>query len=653
MNKTLLSLTACFVLFSTTYNAESNVNIKAEVGFDGYYKLGFWFPVKLNISNSSENIKGRVELRLINKVYTSPIFLARRSSSKVLLYLFVDRVYQRFQVRLIDESKKEKKEKVVAQMEFPLNFPARYEEIFVLCISSVRGELDFLPLQDKQDGMTSPIRVFRVFYMSPEELLDRWKGYDSIDFVAVSESNLDTISDYQRKALEEWIFSGGRILVSGSRKFKEKFKGDRDFPLTRSKLKNGAKSIYSEADGTPILSLKSIGMGKSIFLALERGAYPIDNWEADGDLWQAIIWHLLNVKPKSLTTTADRVAVSMLKNAQKLWDRAPSKPIYPVSIFIGVYLISLAFVNYILNRRLKRWNLSWMAISCLLGLSLIFFILAPHVIALSNASIYSISSFLVFPESKMGSLYGYISLFTPDRSKIQLRILNTDRFFARSFSSEFSGRNQPDGQDGQDGQGGQIEFRQSNHFEIAQEPKAMWSVRRLQVEAQTDWNLGDINIKAEGGKRVQLENLTSINLNDVVFILKERYADIGYASIGSFLKGEKRVVDLTPLNSDDSDDSELNLTPLLDALGSLGSLESSRSTKVAAQKELRRRFLKSLSDLDSWLKPSYPDESVIAGWSHDIDKILKFDIGKELKIQGETLVIIRFGRTQGSPLRKY
>ncbi|MDX1616949.1 MAG: hypothetical protein R3300_21760, partial [Candidatus Promineifilaceae bacterium] len=87
----LLGLTAP----ASAQEAQQAVLLSATVGFDGFYKSGYWSPVHVNLANDGAPVEGQVRITVGERVaqepldYVSPVSLPTRSSKRVTLYVFL------------------------------------------------------------------------------------------------------------------------------------------------------------------------------------------------------------------------------------------------------------------------------------------------------------------------------------------------------------------------------------------------------------------------------------------------------------------------------------------------------------------------------------------------------------------------------------
>jgi len=208
----------------------------AEVGFNGLYKVGYWTPVRVTLEGNSEGVAGHLELITadgdnVPVRYTEFAGGGQRASPPspptfVLTGQPVTRtVYARFgslnpelTVRLMA------KRRTLAQRDFSAG-PAG-ESRFIPAAQSATDRL-YVTLGDALgiDEIVKPSTQSRGQLVHVAKLADaatlpdRWWGYEAVDFVVITTSDLDALRGLrsgsgQLAALDRWVRLGGRLLLS-------------------------------------------------------------------------------------------------------------------------------------------------------------------------------------------------------------------------------------------------------------------------------------------------------------------------------------------------------------------------------------------------------------------------------------------------------
>ncbi len=281
------------------------------VGWNGVVRSGFYSPLIVSLENQGKKLQCTVsvdvrtgsELRgtVFTSTYSQQAVLPARSGKRLFFVLPFSNatlpVIARVQVGGAEILSKEVDvgSKIV-------------EQKIVMAISSELS-LDFL------SGLIEGIRVV---YPHIENLPDSWAGYDAVDMVVLHDTAFQNLRAAQVSALEQWVFSGGALVVSGGppalqlltsglqrllpveigdleprsriRSLGEAVgrRGELsgEMILARSRPRTG--SVLAEEDGIPILAERRLGSGFVRFLAFDCTQKPAVSWSGNAALWKLL-----------------------------------------------------------------------------------------------------------------------------------------------------------------------------------------------------------------------------------------------------------------------------------------------------------------------------------------------------------------------------
>jgi hypothetical protein len=310
--RSFLSLILLLILSLSAAWPEAGLSVDVIVGWNGVVRAGKYAPLIVGLENPGKKIACTVsldtstgsELRgtLLTRTYSQPVSLAARSQKRLFFTFPVSTISRSITVR-VNSPAGEVYRKDVAVGEMAVS------QRLVVGVSSELS-LDFL--SDMVDGV-------RVVYPHMENLPESWVGYDGIDAVVVHDTAFQNLRGPQTAALEQWIFSGGILVVSGGPSALQlKSAGlDRLLPvevtglvprsgisslgrllgvptppkgnmiLAASRLTSG--TVLAEEDGIPILAVRRIGQGYVRFLAFDCAQPPVTEWQGNPALWRLII----------------------------------------------------------------------------------------------------------------------------------------------------------------------------------------------------------------------------------------------------------------------------------------------------------------------------------------------------------------------------
>lgn len=206
--RSLLWAAVAALLAAAPVVGQSNVELELQTGFRGAYRAPSWVPFRLYVQNLGPAIRGTltVEAPLDSAVSGSADSYARlfrldlaRSSSKA--FSFTLPIPEGFSpLHVVVESGGEP----IVDRSIDLPRPVLNGRIHV--VMSRQPSLDFLIALDTDE------RIVPV-YPLPEQLPESWPAYGAVETVVVHNADLTRLTRRQVAALENWVRSGGLIVV--------------------------------------------------------------------------------------------------------------------------------------------------------------------------------------------------------------------------------------------------------------------------------------------------------------------------------------------------------------------------------------------------------------------------------------------------------
>ena len=362
----------------------ANVTLDARIGFDGHCKDGYWLPVHVEVENTGADLTAtvRVSYKNSNNGETSTsmeIELPSVSRKEFFLYIFPQGYLRDFNVSLLDGTR------VLEKVNLTANCVTAENMIFGV-ISDNPGAFDVL-------GDVKPLTGFaRVAHLGISDLPDNAQTWSALDALVISNTDTSTLTAEQKGALETWIASGGKLLVTGGVRWQGTVAGLADFlPIevnrtqtvfdlsalqayvgNQSPLESGAvlsvgsrrgdADVLVEQDRIPVLIQKQFGFGTVYFLAADPALQPLSAWDGMAELYIRLLAYRAptprwfgNAGWYSYTANQALGAIPVLG--------LPS--IFYITCLLGIYVLIIGPLNYFILRRMKRRELAWVTIPAL------------------------------------------------------------------------------------------------------------------------------------------------------------------------------------------------------------------------------------------------------------------------------------------------
>lgn len=389
----LLAVLLSFLVAPAPLEAAEALRMTVRPGLDGMVKLGVWFPIEVQVSNTGADVAGEIQVQVdgienrgaFNRpavVYGTPASLPRQSNKRFVVEVYLPSPVDKISARLVSNGT------TLVQADAPFERVGQNE---VLCgvLSGNRNALDFLPSID-QSGRHRRIRVAHLDLIdlppSPQLL-------SSLDCMIVSNISLAGLPESQQNALRAWVAAGGLLVVAGGPGWQKTLAGlppnllpvevvgtiplrgastlegfigepledPGPWLIAESRPTDGAVII---AEGElPLVVAARRGQGAVVFLALDPSLEPLRSWRGSPQLWR----YLTSYMPGQLQLPSNfiRQYVGWGRPPRSaLADLSPLRP--PSSDFVSIILVMYALAvgpfAYLALRRLGRLEwLLWLA----------------------------------------------------------------------------------------------------------------------------------------------------------------------------------------------------------------------------------------------------------------------------------------------------
>jgi len=192
------------------------------VGFDGYFKAGYWTPVTVAVENHGEALSGYLELETLDGDAVTIRYetgLRTRSTigagkrTTITAYVKFGRLTDGLTVRLRDE------EQVLAERRVAFNDkvrPAASTSQLIVTVGNDIGVGDALKLKQGDASRNAKVN-HAILEPTKHHLPDHWIGYESVDTLVLATSQVETddslIGRKELRAIETWVKLGGRLIL--------------------------------------------------------------------------------------------------------------------------------------------------------------------------------------------------------------------------------------------------------------------------------------------------------------------------------------------------------------------------------------------------------------------------------------------------------
>jgi hypothetical protein len=421
--------------------AQNEVTMTADVGFDGLCETGTWIPVRITLENNGPDIEGQVEAYLDSSsggrlTYAYPLNLPSQSRKEIFLYVYPDGYLTELSLFLVSGNKTIVQDKprvsCFAQPFFLIGVIASSPSTF-----------------NTMSGIGTSGASSNVAQLELANIPDKVQGLLALDVLVISNVDTGTLRPAQKQALSSWIASGGKLLVTGGLGWQKTAAGlidllpitptglqnltdlnsllifsrssiplehdSQNIPVTTSIL-NPRSQLLVEQDGVPLVTTQEYGFGQVYFLAADPALAPLKNWDGLPDFYRTLFSYQFSAPGWATGFQNWYMAADAAKNMPGL--RLPS--VFLICCFLGLYVVALGPANYLALRLLKRRELAWISIPALV---IIFSALAFLVGGFSRGRspiINQLAIVQVWPDTGLARVDGVAGIYSPRRATYQV-----------------------------------------------------------------------------------------------------------------------------------------------------------------------------------------------------------------------------------------
>lgn len=355
-------------------------------GFNGAYRAGAWFPVRVTVENTGPDVRGTLDVRFRTgqaTTFSQPIDLPHNAKKQIVLPVAGDTDQTgnlvRADLTLRANSQVLKTER--------LNFNAISN--WGLVAGVISNDESALPeltnlVRGQQGGQ------FELMRLTGADLPDRPELLQSFDVLFIHDVDTSAWTAAQRNALQIWANTGGQLVISGTAQvvrgladilpvsFEEA--GDTasfqsidaatgwnifndtapPVPILRLTAKPNAEIVLQAENNRPFVVRQSVGTG-----TITVAAFGLNMVQAAGDparFWPRIL--RLGTERQSGWTAFREQGFWMLQQALELPAlRLPSS--WALLGFLLLYIVTIGPLNYLLLRRLERREWAYLTVPLL------------------------------------------------------------------------------------------------------------------------------------------------------------------------------------------------------------------------------------------------------------------------------------------------
>ncbi len=542
----------------------SGIEITGEIGFDGKYKVYTNTPVKVHVVNNGENFKGELQIKVNiadqgygviaepivrNNIYAYPLELPKGASKVVEMETMPISINKTFEIVLVDEAGKTVQ---------TVNFPGK----------AVRPNTPMIGVLSDDFNSLSYIRQFKLNNYTGEpvakELGEMLVQLNEKNFplkanllqafnaIVINDFDTSLLSIEMRKAIEEWVNSGGRLFIGAGANLNKVLKGfssdfvsatekgtasvsdlntinpaipfikDISTPINVSVLDVKDATILHTAGETPLIHSVNRGSGTIVIFGFDIGKEPIISLNKQPPFF------LEGFLTMAVEQTINNYGMDyMYSNIEYMLGNLPSlneASLYIIFVVVILYAVIAGPILYLVLKRKDKREQGFIIIpvTAVVVLVAVFFISSGS--KYKKPIVNSISKLSVSEGSDAAAVKASVGVMSPKGGDIKVTFdeslpisLSSQQYYDYKYSTYVSGNNEAQDL-------AKLLYTEPN--QLTYFDKSYWDMSTFKTDFNYD--LGgtlDANVYFENDRlKGTITNNTNLDLQDVIVGFQNIYS---------------------------------------------------------------------------------------------------------------------------------
>jgi hypothetical protein len=362
-----------FILGFLLPAAAAEVEIDAKVGFHGVYQLGRPFPIEVTLVNSGRTVDGLLEIQVWKggvqagvpypALHRREVFLPARSRRTVQFTIDPDFLSRPLKIQFTGASVSASRELDLRRHFSPGPIILSLSESGAASVASLGASV-----------------TNRVVSLKPAELPADGRALLGVSHLVLYDQSLRELSRGQLAALDDWLASGGKMLIIGSLNFAlyqepqlgrylpvrvsgvrritfaPAVDGGNAITIPEVWVQTGAVikgNVTLRSHGLPVLVEHDWGKGKVTYLALDAGRPPLSRWAGLATYLQQLLGPAAGESAAIRSQWSDAIFSQLLLSPSFISAYIPTASLFLaiVGYLTGVFGLSLLWQRRHISRR--------------------------------------------------------------------------------------------------------------------------------------------------------------------------------------------------------------------------------------------------------------------------------------------------------------
>ena len=427
------------------------IEISAEVGFDSFFRVGQWTPVRVQLRNNGDSLSGRLVIRpetsgtVVGNAFSTALELPSGAQKSATFNIQARSFPDQLRVELIDEDGG-----VRATTEARLIDLRLHDQL----VAVVSGSNIAAP---NMSGFQVGGSRAELALLTAPELPEDSQSLAALDVLLLIDVDSENLSSRQRQAIRRWVAAGGHLILAGGPSAQRSVRGFADItpfqPQSSQSLSqmsayarfggDSASSLNERGivatgnvlpdgrvllaqDGIPLLIRRDYGAGVVDFLAADPTLQPLAGWGGIELLWRKLmttraphpVWvHGFTHPEWGAEAVANLPGVDLLPPAEAL------------CLFLIFYIGLIGPVNYLVLSRINRSGWGWFTVPLVIASFALIAWTVGFNLRGGEIIVSRLSVVLAPADTEEAQLNQYVGMLSPRRAAYSLEA-GADRFLA-------------------------------------------------------------------------------------------------------------------------------------------------------------------------------------------------------------------------------
>lgn len=449
INRIIFNMILCIFIFSLVMpnikvNASKNTekyDLIISYGIDGKYKYQKYIPVNIQVNNLEKDFNGEVEVRVASNssggynAYSKEVTARAGESIDVTIPVKFLQDSNNGVICLIENGKVIYEKKLLVSSGRVIEGNA-----FVGLLTDDATALGYLGNLTFSDSTSSNVGKMNLVKLNEDLLGENGLNIDGLNIIIINNYNMSNMKKENYNALNNWVNNGGTLIIgAGANESKTINNIDKSFldisssgtaesnvtltnenlNLILSQINFNGSTVTSNSNGNNLVYSLDRGAGTILVTAFDLGLEPfISSVDSPFMLQNMLIKTFDKIFQQDYNGGYNEGSYEVSNILRSIPVDGILEPL-TLGIILGIYAILVGIVLYLVLKKLKRRDLTWIFIPITAVVFTVFIYLLGSRLKVKDTVVNSINIISTDEEGK-GKINGYIGIARKNKGNLKI-----------------------------------------------------------------------------------------------------------------------------------------------------------------------------------------------------------------------------------------